>query len=108
MGYCVWLSGGGNHLWNTNQASPATPWEAEIDKLMRRQLVTRDFAARKQMFDRVQEILVEYQPMIALVTPHVLVGARKDLANFRPAILEPNTLWNIEQLYWRNSAGALK
>jgi peptide/nickel transport system substrate-binding protein len=101
----VWLSSGGNHLWNPGQASPATAWEAEIDQLMRRQIATRDRAARKRMFDRVQEILAEYQPMVALVTPHVLVGARKDLANFRPAILEPNTLWNIEQLYWRTSPG---
>src|SRR5262249_54549463 len=97
----VWLSNGGNHLWNPSQASPSTPWEAEIDGLMQRQLVTRDQAARKRMFDRVQEILAEQQPMVALVTPHVLVGARRDLANFRPAILEPNTLWNIDQLYWR-------
>jgi len=70
---------------------------------MRRQLVTRDRAARKRSFDRVQEILAEYLPLVPLVTPHLLVGARKDLANFRPAILEPNTLWNIEQLYWRKA-----
>jgi peptide/nickel transport system substrate-binding protein len=104
----VWLSNGGNHLWNVNQPAPATPWEAEIDKLMRQQIVTHDQAARKRMFDRVQEILADQQPMVALVTPHLLVGARKDLANFRPAILEPNTLWNIEQLYWRKGPGAAK
>jgi peptide/nickel transport system substrate-binding protein len=98
----VWLSSGGNHFWNPKQPKPATPWEAEIDKLMRQQLVTHDYAQRKQMFDRVQEILADQQPMVALVTPHVLVGARKNLANFRPAILEPATLWNIEQLYWRS------
>jgi len=101
----AWLSSGGNHLWNPHQPSPATPWEAEIDNLMRRQIVTRNYSARKRMFDRVQEILAEYQPMVALVTPHVLAGARKDLGNFRPAILEPNTLWNIDQLYWRKGAG---
>jgi len=75
---------------------------------MRQQIVTHDQAARKRMFDRVQEILADQQPMVALVTPHLLVGARKDLANFRPAILEPNTLWNIEQLYWRKGPGAAK
>jgi peptide/nickel transport system substrate-binding protein len=99
----VWLSSGGSHLWNPRQPKPATEWEAEIDGLMRQQIVTRDHAARKRLFDRVQEILAEQQPMVALVTPHVLVGARRDLANFRPAILEPTTLWNIEQLYWRTS-----
>jgi peptide/nickel transport system substrate-binding protein len=98
----VWQSKGGTHLWNPKQPKPATEWEAEIDRLMQQQMVTHDFAQRKRMFDRVQDILAEQQPMVALVTPHVLVGARKDLANFRPAILEPATLWNIEQLYWRN------
>lgn len=97
----MWLSNGANHFWNPMQATPATPWEAEIDRLMRQQIVTHDYAKRKLMFDRVQEILAEQQPMVGLVTPYVLVGARKDLANFRPAILEPATLWNIEQLYWR-------
>jgi peptide/nickel transport system substrate-binding protein len=105
----VWLSSGANHLWNPRQAKPATEWEAEIDRLMRQQILTRDYSKRKQMFDRVQEILADEQPMVALVTPYVLVGARKDLANFRPAILEPTTLWNIEQLYWRSpQAGAQK
>ena len=28
----VWLSSGGNHLWNPGQKTPATPWEAEIDE----------------------------------------------------------------------------
>ena len=29
-----WLSRGGFHLWHPGQASPATPWEAEIDRRM--------------------------------------------------------------------------
>jgi peptide/nickel transport system substrate-binding protein len=98
----MWLSSGGHHLWNVKQPKPATAWEAEIDKLMREQIVTHDYAKRKKLFDRVQEIMADQQPMMGLVTPHVLVGARKDLANFRPAVLEPSTLWNIEQLYWRS------
>jgi peptide/nickel transport system substrate-binding protein len=100
----VWLSSGGNHLWNPSQKTPATPWEAEIDRLMRSQIVTAKYAARKRMFDRVQEIVVENQPLVALVSPNLLVGARKDLGNFRPALIEPYTLWNIEQLYWRGSS----
>ena len=100
----VWLSNSANHLWNPGQKAPATPWEAEIDRLMKRQIVTSDRAERKRLFDRVQEILAEYQPMVALVTPYMLAGAKKDLANFRPAILEPAALWNIEQLFWRTGA----
>jgi peptide/nickel transport system substrate-binding protein len=97
----VWHSSGGNHLWNPAQKAPATAWEAEIDRLMRTQMVTTGYAERKRMFDRVQEILAEYQPLVALVSPDLLVGAKKALANFHPAVIEPYTLWNIEQLYWR-------
>ena len=31
----VWLSSGSHHQWNPSQKTPATPWEAEIDRLMR-------------------------------------------------------------------------
>ena len=103
----VWLSSGGSHLWHPEQSSPATAWEAEIDRLMRRQIVTRQYADRKRMYDRVQEILMENLPLVPLVSPNVLAGAKKDLGNFRPALLDHYTLWNIEELYWRVSgAGA--
>ncbi len=58
----VWLSSGATHLWNPAQKTPATPWEAEIDTLMRRQMVTREYTERKRMFDRVQEMVVENLP----------------------------------------------
>jgi peptide/nickel transport system substrate-binding protein len=105
----VWLSSGGTHLWNPQQKSPATAWEAEIDGLMRRQIVTRKYAERKLLFDRVQELLMENLPLIPLVSPNILVGAKKGLENFRPAVLEHYTLWNIEELCWRGTgAGARK
>jgi peptide/nickel transport system substrate-binding protein len=101
----VWLSSGGSHVWNPGQAKPATPWEAEIDGLMRKQLVTRSPESRKALFDRVQEIAMEHMPLIPLVSPHVLVGAKKRLGNFRPALLEPYALWNVEELYWQAAGG---
>ena len=97
----VWLSSGPTHLWNPQQKSPATAWEAEIDGLMRRQIVTRKYADRKALFDRVQELAMENLPLIPLVSPHILIGAKKGLENFRPAVLEHYTLWNIEELCWR-------
>ncbi len=102
----VWLSSGGNHLWNPGQKTPATPWEAEVDELMRRQMVTRRYTERKRLFDRVQAIIVENQPLVPLVSPNLLAGAKKGLANFQPAAVEPYTLWNIDQLYWRAGTGA--
>lgn len=97
----VYLSSGGNHLWNPGQKTPATPWEAEMDGLMRRQQVTLIQGERKKLFDRVQEIMVENQAMVTLVSPHVLSGAKTKLQNFRPAQLEPYTTWNLDLLYWR-------
>jgi len=97
----VWLSSGGTHLWNPEQKSPATPWEAEIDGLMRRQMTTLNYAARKRLFDRVQALLMENLPLIPLVSPGMLAGARKGLANFRPAAMDHYVLWNVEELYWR-------
>ncbi len=103
----VFLSSAGNHLWNPSQKTPDTPWEAEIDGLMRRQQVALNYAERKKMFDRVQQILVDYQPMIALVSPSILVGAKTGLENFRPALLEPFTTWNADEFFWsRPTAGA--
>jgi peptide/nickel transport system substrate-binding protein len=98
----VWLSSGGTHLWNPSQTHPATPWEAEIDRLMEQQLVTPGFEQRKKLYDRVQEILAENQPMIFLASPDILVGAKNSIANLHPAVLEPYVLWNVEQLYFRN------
>jgi len=95
----VWLSSGETHLWHPNQDKPATPWESEMDQLMQRQLVTLDYAKRKLLYDRVQEIVAENLPIICLVSPNILVGAANRVGNFRPAILVPYALWNVEQLY---------
>src|ERR1700719_2163041 len=98
----VWLSSGGTHLWNPSQAHPATAWENEIDRLMEEQLTVTSYEQRKKLYDRVQEILAEFQPMIFLASPDVLVAARNTIGNFHPAVLEPYVLWNVEQLYVRN------
>lgn len=97
----VWLSSGGTHLWHPAQKQPATAWEAEIDALMRRQMATLDAGARKRLYDRVQELVAQNVPMIFLVSPNVLVGANKSLGNFRPTVLDPHTLWNVDELFWR-------
>jgi peptide/nickel transport system substrate-binding protein len=100
----VWLSSGGMHLWNPSQKHPATSWEAEIDRLMEQQLTATNTVERKKLYDRVQEILVEHQPMVFLASPDILVGAKKNIGNFHPAVLEPYVLWNVEQLYQRNAS----
>src|SRR4029077_16280995 len=92
----VWLSSGGTHLWNPAQSHPSTTWEAEIDGLMEQQLATAGYEQRKKLYDRVQEILAEHQPMIFLASPDILVGAKNPIGNLHPAVLEPYVLWNVE------------
>jgi peptide/nickel transport system substrate-binding protein len=102
----VWRSSGGTHLWNPSQEHAATAWEAEIDRLMEEQLSDPSYEHRKKLYDRVQEILADNQPMIFLASPNILAGAKNTIGNFHPAILEPYVLWNVEQLFLRNAAGS--
>ena len=95
----VWLSSGDDHLWNLGQGHPATAWEAEIDRLMKQQMSMPAPKERKRLYDRVQELEREEVPVVFLVSPNLLVGAKDRLRNFRPAILDSHTLWNSEQLF---------
>ena len=97
----VWLSSGATHLWHLNESQPATDWEREIDQLMRQQMVTLKYDKRKQLYDRVQQLISENLPFVFLANPDILVGAKGDIGNFHPAVLDDNTLWNADELYLR-------
>lgn len=96
----VWLSNGGTHLWHLGETKPATEWEAQIDQLMQQQLVQLKYKERKRLYDQVQEIIAANVPYVFIATPDILVGVKKKIGNFNPAVLDPNTLWNVEQLYF--------
>ncbi len=98
----VWLSSGDDHFWDLGETRPATSWEAKIDRLMNQQMSTLSAKDRKRLYDRVQEIEVEDVPVVFLVSPNILVGAKTRLHNFAPAILDSHTLWNAEQLFLGN------
>jgi peptide/nickel transport system substrate-binding protein len=98
----VWLSKGATHLWHLNETQPATDWEREIDQLMQQQMVTLNYETRKRLYDRVQQLISANLPFVFLATPDVLVGAKAQVGNFHPAILDHYTLWNADELYLRN------
>ena len=95
----VWPSSADNHQWNPNEKTPATPWEAEIDKLMLAQTASQNVAQRKAYFDQVQQIVAVQSPMIFLVNPNALSAISPNLKNVTPALLRPQIYWNIERLY---------
>jgi len=76
--------------------------EISLDHLMDEQNKTLDYAARKKIFDEVQEILSEQQPMIFTVTPYYYCALRSDIGNARPTPLSSyRATWNMEELYFK-------
>ncbi len=94
----VWLSSGPMHAWWPSEKSPATPWEATIDKLELAQASELSRDRRKKDFDEVQRIVVEQEPIIYLVNPDCLAAIAPSLHGTRPVAAPPQTLWNIEWL----------
>jgi peptide/nickel transport system substrate-binding protein len=104
----LWLSSSENHQWNPSQKTPATAWEAEIDKLMRAQASALHAKERKQHFDKVQEIVWEQEPFIYLVNKDALSAVSPSVRNVHPAVLRPQVYWNIEQLSLGNEVARNK
>ena len=98
----VWLSSAENHQWNPSQKTPATAWEAEIDKLMRAQASTLDPKKRKADFDSVQEIAWQQEPFIYLVNKNALSAVSPAVHNAHPVVLRPQVYWNIDQISLTN------
>jgi peptide/nickel transport system substrate-binding protein len=92
----VWLSSAANHQWNPSQPTPATAWEAEIDQLMRAQAGERSAARRKQLFDRVQQIVWEQEPFLYLVDKNSLMAFSPALHHTAPSSIQPQAYWNID------------
>jgi peptide/nickel transport system substrate-binding protein len=94
----VWLSSGENHQWNPSQKTPATTWEAELDKLMHQQATALTDKVRKKAFDQAQQIIFEQQPLIFLVNRDVLTAFSPAVQGAAPTVLTPPAFWNAEVL----------
>ncbi len=97
----VWLSDSPNHQWNPSERSPATPWEAEIDKAMRGQAEASDMHVRKTAVDRVQTIVAEQLPFIYLVYPNTLCAVSPALEGVRFSVLQPDVVSEIQAVRWK-------
>ncbi len=97
----IWPSSAPQHAWYPNQKTPATSWEAELDKLMAAEASATDPAKRKAAFDRVQEIVRKELPYIYLVNRNKLSAISSQLKGVRPAKLFPETFWNIDQIAFK-------
>jgi peptide/nickel transport system substrate-binding protein len=98
MNLDYWLSSGNARVWNFGQKTPATPWEAEIDALMVKQVATTDAAERKRLFDQVQAIFARHLPIVHFAAPRIFVAASTRVTNLTPAISRPQLLWAAETI----------
>ncbi len=94
----VWLSSAENHQWNPKQSKPATPWEAEIDRLMQAQSSAITDKKRKSDWDKVQQIVAAQQPFIYLVNKDAMSAISPVVLGSAPSVLDPHAFWNAEVL----------
>jgi peptide/nickel transport system substrate-binding protein len=91
-----------DHYWFPRETSPVTPWEAQLDDLMDKQMNTLDLSEREKYMFQVQDILADQQPLIFTVTPIYYAAIRPDIGNVRPTPLSYfQVTWNAEQLYFK-------
>jgi peptide/nickel transport system substrate-binding protein len=93
-----WRSSAAFHLWNPSQPEPATAWERRIDELIGQQLSAVDMDERVELFDEVQTIFAQNQPVLYCAAPRLSIAASARLANVEPSLLEPYLLWNADRL----------
>jgi len=92
QGSNVWPSSANLHLWNPNQKTPATEWEARIDYLYNEGKFTIDNDKAQQIWDEFQSILLEQSPMIYLMRSRGFWAVRN--------------LWDLRNVYFDNLNGA--
>ena len=80
-------------MWNLEEKTPVTPWEKRIDELMARQIASTDEGERKTLYNDVQKIFSEHQPIVYFVAPRIYVAHAARVVNLTPSEYRPQLLW---------------
>jgi peptide/nickel transport system substrate-binding protein len=97
-GQNVWKSSGSLHMWYPKETAPATPWEAEIDRLFTMASTTVDQNKRKAYYDKYQEIAAEQVPFIYTTIPTSYVAVRNKFGNIKYTAFG-GPFWNFPVIY---------
>ncbi|MDR0494704.1 MAG: ABC transporter substrate-binding protein, partial [Treponema sp.] len=92
QGSNTWPSSGNLHLWNPNQQTPATEWEARIDYLYNEGKFTVDSEKARVIWNEFQSIILEQTPMIYLMRSRGFWAL--------------NNRWDFSNVYYDNMNGA--
>lgn len=87
-------SSGNLHLWYPHEPQPATPWEAEIDRLLDEGTTVMDPLKRAPYYWRIQQILHDELPIIETVRQVHYQAWKNSLRNFQP------TVWGFYKPEW--------
>ncbi|MDR0302946.1 MAG: ABC transporter substrate-binding protein [Treponema sp.] len=92
QGSNVWPTSGNLHLWNPNQLTPATDWEARVDYLYNEGKFTIDSSKAQIIWDEFQSVLLEQCSMIHLMRSRGFWAL--------------NNRWDFTNVYFDNLNGA--
>ncbi len=87
-------SSGNLHLWNPSQPKPATPWEAEIDRLLEAGSAEMDVKKRAPYYWRIQQILHDELAIIETVRQLRFDAYKNSLVDYDP------TVWGLYKPEW--------
>ncbi len=87
-------SSGNLHIWNPAEPKPATPWEAEIDKLLDQGAAEMDLHKRAPYYWRIQEILHDQLPILETVRQQRFSAWKNVLEGYDP------TVWGLFKPEW--------
>jgi peptide/nickel transport system substrate-binding protein len=82
----VWRSTGRLHMFDVKkfQQDPITrDWEKELDRIFNQGVRVMEIEERKKYYDRYQEIVYEYNPLIYIASPKTLSAISNKLGNVR-------------------------
>jgi peptide/nickel transport system substrate-binding protein len=82
----VWRSTGRLHMFDVKkfQEDPLTrDWEKELDRIFNQGVRVMEIEKRKEFYDRYQEIVYEYNPLIYIASPKTLSAISNKLGNVR-------------------------
>lgn len=94
----IYKSDGRLHIWDPEQKTPRTEWEAEIDKLVDQEEQEMDEAKRIALGYKIQEIFSEELPLLFLITPDAYAGISNGWKNIKLAPMSA-PLWNMDELW---------
>lgn len=100
-----WKSSGRTHFHNPLQEKPATPWEAEVDKLANAFSVEIDPGKQQEIYFKMQAIFAEHCANLPLWVSKFFMASRNTFGNIKPTALI-DLFWNADEIYVKDAGAA--